>query len=399
MPVYSYRAVDAQGRSVRGQMECANEADLDARLRNGAVELVSARIAPKGRVTGLGKVARQDLITLFFQTEQLVASGVSLLDGIRDLRDSLPDSPLRRLVGDLIERIQAGNQFSAALAAHPEVFSRALRSLVEAGEVSGSLPMVLRRITENLKWEDELVAQTRKLLTYPVFAFTVVMAVSLFLVVWLVPQLAKLIVTMGQPLPAPTVAMLAFSDFLKTRWYVPPAAIALAVFAVRGYAGLGEAQRLVLDRAVLAIPVIGTILRKIALVRFTSAFAMMYAAGIPVIESLRVLESSAGNRVIAQAIMGARESILTGQGIADSFQRTGLFPPLVVRMLRIGEATGGLDRSLENVAYFYNREVQEGVQRVQGMIEPALTILMGGILGLIMYSVLGPIYDIISKVR
>lgn len=399
MPVYAYRAVDVRGRTVRGEMECANEADLDARLRNGALELVSAREARRRGAGGVGRIERQDLITLFFQTEQLTASGVALLDGLRDLRDTLPDSPLRRLVGDLIERIQAGNQFSAAMAAHPGVFPTAVRSLVEAGEVSGSLPLVLKRITENLKWEDELVAQTRKLLTYPAFAFTVVLGVSLFLVVWLVPQLAKLIITMGQPLPAPTVAMLALADFLVNRWYVPPAVVAAAVFALRGYAGLGERQRLALDSAKLAIPVVGPILRKIALVRFTSAFAMMYGAGIPVIDSLKVLESASGNRVVAQAIVSAREAILSGKGIADSFNDTGLFPPLVVRMIRVGEATGALDRSLENVAYFYNREVQEGVQRVQAMIEPALTLLMGAMLGMIMYSVLGPIFDIISKIR
>lgn len=400
MPNYAYRAVDASGRTVRGEMECANEADLEARLRNGMLELVSARPARRrGTAAGSRRVTRQDLITLFYQTEQLTGSGVPLLDGLRDLRDSLPEGALRRLVADLIERIQAGSQLSVAMAAHPEVFTRAMRSLIEAGEVSGALPLVLRRLTENLKWEDELVAQTRKLLTYPAFALTVVMGVTLFLVIWLVPQLAKLIQTMGQPLPAPTLAMLALADFFTHRWYVPPLVIAGVVVGVRAYAGMGEAQRVNLDRLKLRIPVIGPILERISLVRFTSAFAMMYSAGIPVIDATRVLEASTGNRVISQAIAQARDEILNGRAIADSFQGTGLFPPLVVRMLRVGESTGALDRALENVAYFYNREVQEGVQRVQALIEPTLTLVMGGVLGLIMYSVLGPIFDVISKVR
>ena len=234
---------------------------------------------------------------------------------------------------------------------------------------------------------------------YPAIVGGIVLAVTMFLMVYLVPQMAGFIRNMGQDVPLQTRILISVSAFFVDYWW----AILIAPFAVWGavHAAVknNPAFEYALDRYKISAPVIGPILRKIILSRFASSFAMMYGSGITVLDAIRSCEEIMGNKPLELALRAAGQQIAEGKNLTAAFQDLSLFPPLVIRMLRIGENTGALDTALLNVSYFYNREVRESIGKVQAMIEPAMTIMLGALLGWVMLSVLGPVYDSISKMK
>ena len=397
MPQFIYRAMDASGSIVPGNMDAHNVPDLELRLQRMALDLIDYRETRERKLRLAGRaVTRRDLINFCFHLEQMSSAGVPILDGLRDLRDSTDHMRLREIITDLVEKIEGGLQLSSALAAYPEIFDPGFTSLVRAGEQSGKVNDVFRDLAENLKWQDELAAQARKAVTYPAFVLLIVSGVMFFLMIYLVPQLTAFIQNMGQELPLHTRALIGLSDFFIRFWYVLLAAPLLAWQLARWQLRRSERTAFAFDRLKLRLV---PVLHKLILARFATYFALMYAAGIPVLECIRLSEGIANNRVVAAAMRRARELISEGHTVAAAFKQAGLFPPLVVRMLRVGESTGALDATLRNVAYFYNREVRERIERMQAMIEPAMTVILGLLLGWIMLSVLGPIYDTISAIR
>ena len=227
-----------------------------------------------------------------------------------------------------------------------------------------------------------------------------VLGVTFFLMVYLVPQMVTLIKTMGQTLPLHTRLLIAVSDFLVSYWWIVLAAPFLIFFGIKFAAQIEPGPPLPARRPQApGCPVIGPILRKIILSRFASVFALMYSSGITILDAIRSSEETTGNVVIQEALHNVGQEIGEGKNVTAAFQDVGMFPPLVVRMLRVGESTGALDTALANVSYFYNREVREGIAKIQVMIEPTLTVVMGVLLGWVMLSVLGPIYDMISKIK
>lgn len=400
MPLFTYKAIDSLGKSVLGRVDAANLFDLEQRLSRMGLDLVTgAPTRQTSRIVGGGKVTRQDLINFCFHLEQLSSAGVPIVEGLIDLRDSIENPRFKEVVGGLVESIQGGRNLSQALNDYPEVFGKVFASLIRSGEQTGKLPEVLRGLTESIKWEDELAAQTKKMLMYPLFVGSIVLLVTFFLMIYLVPQMTAFIKNMGQALPLQTVILIYVSDFCVNYWWLIIATPPAIFFALRIAARRNPAVEFALDNYKLRIPVIGPVLRKIILSRFTSSFAMMYAAGITVLDAIRSSEEILGNRPLEEAMRNAGQQIADGKGMTTAFQDVGLFPPLVIRMLRIGETTGGLDRALLNVSYFYNREVKESIGKMQAMIEPALTVVLGALLGWVMISVLGPVYDTISKMK
>lgn len=401
MPHYLYQAMDAAGDLVPGNMEAANVPDLELRLGRMGLDLVDYTVT-RTRTLALGrrKITRADIINFCFHMEQMTGAGVPILEGLGDLRDSMEQHPrFREIITSLIESIEAGRQLSEALQAHPEVFDLTFISLVHAGEQSGRITDVFRNLADSLKWQDELAARTRKILTYPAVVSVVVLAVTFFLMIYLVPQLTAFIRNMGNELPLHTRALIFVSGIFIRWWHVILAAPVLAWLLLRWRLHRSDAARRRWDGLLLRLWVVGPVLHKIILARFATYFALMYAAGIPVLECLRLSEGIAGNRAVAEGFRRAAQQIAEGASVASAFQNTGIFPPLVVRMLKVGEATGALDRALRNVSYFYDREVREMTDRAQAMMEPAMTVILGLLLGWIMLSVLGPVYDTIGSIR
>lgn len=400
MPLYAYRAMDAAGEMVPGSMDAANSADLELRLHHMRLDLIEFRVSGQ-RMLALGKrkVKRADLINFCFHMEQMTGAGVPILEGLNDLRDSLDHPRFRELVTDLIESIEGGLQLSGALEHHPDVFDHTFTSLIRAGEHSGRIAEVFKNLSESLKWQDELAAQTKKIVMYPAVVALVVTAVTFFLMIYLVPQLTSFIKNMGGELPFHTKALIFVSGIFINYWYLLLALPVLLYLAAKLWLRHSEAARYRADHLRLRLWMIGPVRHKIILARFATFFALMYQSGITILECIRLSEGIVANRVVAQGLRRAAQLIAEGQGVTAAFQHTGIFPPLVIRMLKVGEATGALDAALRNVSYFYNREVKEMIEKVQAMIEPAMTVILGLLLGWIMLSVLGPIYDTISTIK
>jgi type IV pilus assembly protein PilC len=399
MPMYSYRAMNPFGRMVLGRMEAINTVDLEMRLKRIELDFVNGNPVKQRVLLGGMRISRRELINFCFHLEQLSRAGVAILDGLTDLRDSLANPRFREVIASMIESIEGGKTLSQAMAEHPRVFDQVFASLVRAGEESGNLPDVLKNLVDSLKWQDELAANTKKLIAYPAFLGAVVMAVTFFMMIYLVPKMAGFIKNMGQELPLQTRILMATSDVFVNYWYLilltPIIVGGIVVAAIRS----NTKARYWFDGFKLRLPVVGDILRKIILSRFAGVFAMLYGSGISVLDSIRTTEDVVGNSVIRQGLQRIGVMIGEGQNITVAFQNVGLFPPLVIRMLRVGENTGGLDTALTNVSYFYNRDVRESIERAQAMIEPAMTLIVGLVLGWVMLSVLGPIYDVITKLK
>ena len=396
--LFRYRAADTQGRVQTGQLEAANLADLELRLGRLGMTLIHAK---GGGLDLLGrrKISRRELITFTFHLEQLTRAGVPLLDGLADLRDSLDHPVFREVIANVIEDIEGGSMLSQALAAHPKVFDAIFVNLIRAGEASGELPAVLKSLTESIKWQDELIAQAKKVVMYPAFVGVLVFCVVCFLMVYLVPQLVEFIKSMKQEIPLNTRILLWISDFFVHFWWLiiltPPALFAFIHWRVK----TDPAFKFRVDGWKLKIPPVGSILHKIILARFANFFALLYGAGIPILDCIRITQGIVNNVVVADALQRVEAQIREGQGVTASFERVGMFPPLVLRMLRVGENTGQLDHALLNVSYFYDRDVKEAIERVQALVEPTMTVVLGLILAWIMSSVLGPIFDTISKLK
>ncbi len=401
MPAFRYKAVDKTGRPARGALDAVNEVDLELRLKRMGLDLITFREIEKS-AAGFGaggRIMRRDLITFCFDMEQITRSGIPLLDGIRDLRDSIENPRFLEVLTTLIEDMDGGRILSQSMAQHPAVFDKVFVSLVRAGEQAGRLTEVFENLGNTLKWQDELAAQTKRLLMYPALVLVVVVGVMLFMLIYLVPQVVQLLKTMGLALPIQTRVLIFVSNFVINYWpfvFGVPVLVAIAIVIV-----VRRSQRAQywLDYTKLRLPVIGPILQKIILSRFCNFFALMYQSGITILEAIRTSEDIVDNRVIADGLMRAGAQINAGDNLTETFQNLGMFPPLVIRMLRVGETTGALDTALLNVTYFYNRDVKDAVDKGLAMLGPALTIVLGGMLIVIMWSVLGPVYDILGKMK
>ncbi len=397
MVIYKYRAVNERGKVIQGRMDSVNEADLETRLSGMQLELVScSQVTVNKRWSLSHKVTIRELIVFCFHMEQLTGAGVPVLEGLDDLRSSMDNPQFREILSAMIVSIEGGLTLSEALAEFPAVFDEVFISLVRAGESSGDLSVVLKDMTESLKWQDELTEQTKKLMMYPLFVGGIVGCVILFLMIYLVPQLVGFVSNMGEELPLHTKALIAVSDFIIEFWYL--LFLLPMLFFVSSYLSKTSVKfRYGLDHLKLNLWLIGPILKKVMLSRFTRYFALLYSSGVTVLASIRICEGLVGNKVIAAALSEIEKNISSGKSLSEGIEMSGLFPPLVLRMVKVGESTGEIDKALVNISYFYDRDVKDSIEKIQAMIGPIITIILAVVLGWVMISVLGPIYDIIGN--
>ena len=398
MPSFTYRAIDASGLIVEGNVEASNERALEAQLKGAGIELLRCAVKRGGLFRRRSRVTRKDLIGFCYHMEQMTRAGLPILEGLSDLRDSVENDSFAEIISNLITNVESGKTLSQSMAEYPAVFDNVFVSLVAVGEESGELSNVMKKLTDSLKWQDELIAKAKTVTLYPAFVGVVVLGVMLFMMLYVVPQMVDFIREMGRELPIHTRALIGFSNFLTANWWWALPMPGLIIVAIKIQARRDQRFRLRVDGWKLNVWYIGPILSKVILSRFASYFALCYSAGLDVLASLKISEDIAGNAVIKNGIQDISSSISDGNTLSASIESTDLFPPLVVRMIRMGESTGLLDSALNNVSYFYDREVSESIDRLKTMIEPAMTVVLGAIMAWIMLSVLGPIYETISSI-
>lgn len=399
MASFSYRAIDEAGQILSGSIDATNSVDLELRLRRMGLDLITFESIKKSTLMRSSKVSRKELITFCFHMDQLMRAGVPIIEALSDLRDTVDNNGFKQIIASILEDIEGGLKLSDAMASHPQAFDQVFVALIRTGEQAGQLPEVLSKLAENLKWQDELAGQVQKAMMYPIFAGTVIFGVVFMLMVFMVPQLGTAMKALTPNPPAATMALIAVSAVMSKYWYlfigVPVVAIGALVVIVK----TSDEAKYRVDGLMLKLPIMGPLLNKIILARFSTYFALMYQSGLAVLDCIHVSEKIVGNRVIEEGLVRIGREINEGTGITQAFQNVRLFPALVLRMLKVGETTGALDTALLNVSYFYNREVKETMSKLQEMIQPLLTVVLGGVLIGILVTIFLPMYDVISKIK
>lgn len=399
MALFAYKAVDAEGHVSTGNLDAANAIDLELRLKRLGLDLLTFEGVKRSTAARSRRVSRTELITFCFHLSQLLKAGVNIIEALTDLRDTVDNPGFRQVIASVLEDIEGGLKLSDAMANHGYVFDGVFVALVKAGEQSGQLTEVLDELADNLKWQDEMTAQAKKAMVYPAIVFTVIVAVIFVLMIFLVPQLAATFKTMVPKLPRETEVLVWLSNIFVRWWYLLIGVPAAAAVTLAIVARTNERVQQWIGALGLRLPVLGPLRQKIILARFSTYFALLYRSGISVLDCIQICEKIVGNRVMELGLQKVGRSISEGQGISQAFIATKLFPPLVVRMLRVGESTGGLDVALLNVSYFYNREVREGISKMQQLLGPATTVVLGGLIIAILYAIFLPLYDVIGKIK
>jgi type IV pilus assembly protein PilC len=401
MPDYKFKTIDAAGKVRSDTMVASNPMELEKRLGSMGFDLISYKEHSKASRSILQKktITRRELINFTFHVEQLTKSGVPLLDSLKDIRDSIEYSSFTDVLQTVIDDIEGGKTFSLALSEHPQIFDKVYVTLVRVGEQTGNLAEVLKDLAETLRWQDELASHTRKIMIYPAIVTVVVISVVSFLMMYLMPQLLPFIKNIGTEIPLHTRILMSVSDAFINYWYLVFSLPVVIYIAIKYAANTNIAVRYFIDGLKLKIWLIGPLNSKIKLARFANYFAMMYSSGITVLDALVISEDMVDNLVLEDSINRARSSIAEGSQISESFETVGVFPSMIVRMLKVGEDTGAMDEALLNVSYFYNREVKESIEKLEPAMMPVLTLLLGGIMMWIMMAVLGPVYDAVSNIK
>ncbi len=399
MPLYQYKAIDDSGKFIRGSLDARNISDLELRLEKMDLDLVTYDQKGHGfDLFGKNKIGRRDLINFSFYLEQLTRAGVPILEGLADLRDGEENPAFRDIITSVIEAIEGGHSFSQALGLYPKVFDDVFVSLIKVGERSGKMSEVLIDITSTLKWQDELLAKAKKIMTYPAVMGGLVFTVVMFMMIFIVPDIMQAIVGLGGEIPLETRALMATSNFLVDYWYVVIATPIVTVLVLNHLYRTNSKARFRMDGIFLKLWLIGPISEKIKISRFTRYFALMFASGITVLDAIELSKSVVSNTVLEDGIDRAWLQISEGGSISESFKNIGIFPPLVVRMLRVGEASGQMDKSLNNVSYFFDRDINDSIDKMEPVIQTAMMSSIGIVVLWLAMSVLGPIYDTIGGI-
>ncbi|WP_029934314.1 type II secretion system F family protein [Thiomicrospira pelophila] len=400
MQIYQFSGINRYGERVRGQIEGKNQAEIEQKLQASKIDILSLK--PKGRGIKLfkrAKITRKEIIAITFQFEQLLRAGVPLMEILADLRDSFENHAVKEMLDFIYQSMEGGETFSDSLQSYRDVFGDVYISLVSVGEQTGQLEVILADLANMLKWEDELLAKAKKVMIYPAIVSLVVLGVVLLMMVFVVPELLGFIGQMGGELGASTRALIATSSFIQNNIVFLLAAPFGVVLIFKAWLKRSRAFRIQFDKAKFKINIIGSVLYKLKVARLANSLAVMYSAGMSFTESMMLASKVVDNTYMENNVIMAIRLIKEGEPIHQAFASANVFPPLGVRMVKVGERSGQMDESLKNVSYFYDREAKESIEKIEPAIEPLLTIIMAVIVGWVMMAVLGPVYDTITQVQ
>ncbi|MAZ76878.1 MAG: type II secretion protein F [Micavibrio sp.] len=391
---YKYKAVSAEGRPIRGVLNAANETDLFTQLQDSGLELISCSPLAKKRGLSLGgkKVKIRDIIQFFIHLEQMQGAGIPILDALADIRDTTDNDTFRDVMAEAYRDVSEGSAFSEAMENHPKIFSGLQVSLMSAGEKSGNIESACIEIIKFLKWQDLMQSRVKKATRYPMVLLFAVIGTVVTMMAAVVPKIVEFLAELDQELPAVTKSLMATSDFFVNYWHIVllvPAGLAVFTMVM---CKSSERFAYQVDNILLNMPAMGTLIRKINIARFTQTFGALFQSGIDILSALDASAATVGNRVMKQGLENVKEYVKQGEQLSAALNKSGEFPSMVVRMVKVGEESGNLTQILDQVAEFYTRDVDEEVDKVISMIEPSLTLILGGMIMWIAAGVFGPIY-------
>lgn len=404
MPVFSYEAVEPNGRVVKGSLEAESAATVLSKLQTlnyTVVDVGESRAGGKGSIMGRkggGKVKLNALVVFSRQFATMVNAGINILKCLDILEMQTKDPVLRPVISEVRKDVIGGSSLTEALAKHPKVFSKLFVSMVRAAEAGGILDLILDRLATFLEKEQEVIGRIKGAMVYPVcvLVFAILMVIAMF--IFVMPTFKEIFAGSGAELPIITKMLFMISDFVRACWFLLPTVPMALVMGVKAY-NQTESGRWNLDKLKLRIPVVGELVQKMAISRFSRTLGTLVNSGVPVLRALEIVAETAGNVVIANAVDQARSSVREGQRISQPLEASGMFPQMVTQMMDIGEETGRMSDMLIKIATFYDNEVEVAVKALTSLIEPMLIILLGGIVGFIVGSIMVPMFNLISVIQ
>ena len=403
MAVYNYKARDNNGRLIKGAMEAASKAELVDKLRKmgymvTGVSESSAGFKIESIFENFKRIKSDDMLMFYIQLSNMIGAGITILMSLSTLGRQIENKALRETVENVARQIEGGSTLSDALAGHGRVFPKLFVSMVKAGEASGNLDTVLMRYAKFYENQEDVKEKVKGALFYPVILFSFGVAVMLFIVTFVIPQFVQIYVKAGVRLPAPTLIVYKAGFIVKNYWYWLSALLIAAYALIRLYARTAGGA-LFVDGLKLNLPIVGPLYRKVSIARFTRTLATLLNSGVPILTSLDITKEVAGNKILENIIANVRRYVEKGERLAEPLKVSGEFPPDVIQMISVGEESGGLDAMLEKIADFYDMTVSYAIKKLTTIIEPLFLMVMGVMVGIIMASMLLPIFDMVKTLR
>jgi type IV pilus assembly protein PilC len=399
MPTFTYSARPAAGGDVRqGEIDLPSKDEVVSYLHRQRLIPVSVREKPKQFTLSFGAgVSTRDIVIFTRQFATMINSGLPLVQSLDILAQQTENDKLQAVIKEILYDVESGNTLADALDKHPKVFTKLYVNMVAAGEAGGILDTILLRLATFLEKNDALVRKIKGAMIYPAVIFGVAGAAVLILLIFVIPTFQNMFAAAGVPLPLPTQIVIGLSQFLQDYWWALAAGTVGTAFAIRQFYRTSGGQ-LTIDSLMLRLPIVGDLQRKAAVARFTRTLGTLVSSGVSILEGLEITAKTAGNRVIHDAVMGSRASIAGGETISGPLKQSGVFPPMVVQMINVGEQTGGLDEMLSKIADFYDEEVDAAVSALLAAMEPLMIVVLGVVVGGMIVAMYLPIFDMIGTV-
>ena len=403
MPLFEYTARNsANGQIQKGQVDVKSREEVSAYLRKNRMMLVSVREAPKKMTLGggLGKarVKIRDIVIFTRQFATMINAGLPLVQSLTILADQTENKSLKEVTKAVVHDVEAGNTLADAFAKHPTAFSSLYVNMVAAGEAGGILDTILIRLATFLEKSDALIRKVKGAMIYPAVIFSVAIIAIAVLLIFVIPTFQSMFASVNMELPLPTRFVIGLSNLLIGFWWAFIAGIAGAVYSIKKYYATTGGQRRI-DGLLLRAPVLGDILRKSAVSRFTRTLGTLISSGVSILDGLEITAKTAGNMVVHDAVMESRQSIAGGETISAPLAKSKVFPPMVISMIAVGEQTGGLDEMLTKIADFYDEEVDVAVSSLLSLMEPVMIVVLGVIVGGMVVAMYLPIFDMMNAVQ
>jgi type IV pilus assembly protein PilC len=397
MPSFTYTARSFSGDLKSATLEAASRDDVIAQLRRQRLSVVKIDEAVQKKARR-GHIKMRDVVIFTRQFSTMINAGLPLVQALTILAEQSQNKTLSEITRKVVFDVESGNTVADAMGKHPAAFSPLYVNMVAAGEAGGILDTILMRLATFMEKNDALVRKVKGAMIYPTVIMSVAAIAVTVLLIFVIPVFENLFSSAGLALPLPTRIVMGASRFLKGYWYMVIAAVVTAWFLYKRYVSKPEG-RLRVDRILLNVPVLGDVLRKSAVSRFTRTLGTLVSSGVSILDGLEITARTAGNRVVQDAIMESRSSIAGGDTIAQPLKKSGVFPPMVISMISVGEQTGGLDEMLSKIADFYDDEVDAAVGNLLSLLEPMMIVFLGVVVGGMVVSMYLPIFDMINAVQ
>ena len=397
MATFTYTARAFNGDLRTATIDASSRDDVIAQLRKQRLSVVKIDQDAAKKV-GRGAIKTRDVVIFTRQFSTMINSGLPLVQALTILSEQTDNKALAEVTKKVVFDVESGNTVADALSKHPRAFTNLYVNMVAAGEAGGILDTILLRLATFLEKNDALVRKVKGAMIYPAVIMSVAAIAVVVLLIFVIPVFAGMFASAGQALPLPTRIVIAASGFLRSYWWIIGAIIIVGAYSFNKYYATASGK-LVIDRFMLRMPVLGDVLRKSAVSRFTRTLGTLISSGVSILEGLEITAKTAGNRVIQDAIMQSRSSIAGGDTIAQPLQKSKVFPPMVISMIAVGEQTGGLDEMLSKIADFYDEEVDAAVSNLLSLLEPIMIVFLGVVVGGMVVAMYLPIFDMVNAVQ